>query len=326
MKFLHITRKLTLGLAGCAVALCALADDAYPNRPIKVVVPYAAGGTGDTLIRLLAQRMSVDLKQPIVIENRPGASGLIGSNAVRLAAPDGYTLLFTTSSALIGAIVKSPPPFDPYNDFAPIGRAVAYPHFVVINPEIPARTLQEFIAYAKSRNEPLFHTSIGIGSTGHLACEQIALAAGFQLNYVPYNAIPAALQSVMTNQTQLICDSVAGSRAYVEQGKLRGLAVTSAKRQPQVPDVPATAEAGVLGVESGVWLGLLAPRATPTAILQKVNQAYNAALASPEMAMRAQTLGMNILHETPEQATAAIRADLNQWREVIRVKQIKVVD
>lgn len=318
--------RAAIAFIGYSLATIAAADDAFPNKPIKMVNPYAAGGGSDVLARILARDMSAYLKQPIIVENRPGASGLIGANAVRNAAPDGYTVLFTSSSALVGALVKSPQPFDPFNDFAPIGRAVEYPLYMVVNPEVPAHNLRELAAYAKSRPQPIFHTSVGIGSTGHLGCEQFALAAGIQLSYVPYTSVPAALQSVMTNQTQLMCDSVSGSQAYVAQGKLRGLAVMGKSRMAQVPDVPTTAEAGFPGVEAGVWLGMLAPKGTPASVVQKLSKALGVALDNPELAVRARTQGLTIVHESPEQADAAVRADLKQWAEVVRAKQIKVTD
>lgn len=245
---------------------------------------------------------------------------------MRNAAPDGYTLLFTSSSALVGALVKSPPPFDPTTAFSAVGRAVEYPLYIVINGEIPAKNLREFAAYAKSRPLPLFHTSVGIGSTGHLGCEQLAMAAGFKLEYVPYTSVPAALQSVMTDQTQLMCDSIGGAQQYVTQGKLKGLAVMGKTRLPQVPDVPTTAEAGFPGVESGVWLGLLAPKGTPPAVLQKLSVALQHALSMPDIATRAQQNAWNVLKETPAEADAAIAKDMKYWADIIRVKQIKVTD
>lgn len=326
MKLKELAVRCACAVLTLTAATIATAEDAFPSRLIKIVNPYAAGGTSDVLLRALARDMSTYLKQPIIVENRPGASGLIGSNQVRRSPADGYTLLFTSSSALVGAIVKSPPPFDPYQDFAAVGRAVEYPLYVVINPSVPAKNLREFIAYAKSQQPPLFHTSIGIGSTGHLSCEQLALAGGFPLSYVPFTSVTAALQSVMTNQTQLMCDSVVGSQTYVKEGRLRGLAVMSKSRLPQVPDVPTTAEAGLPGVEGGVWLGLLAPRGTPPAVVQMLNKALNAALSSPDTVARANAQALTIIHESPEQATAAIKADLDHWAEIIRVKQIKVVE
>lgn len=310
----------------CLASWPAYADDGYPNKVIRIINPYAAGGGSDLLARQLARDMSSVLKQPIIIENKPGASGLIGSNAVRNAAPDGYTLLFTSSSALVGALVKSPPPFDPVTAFSAVGRAVEYPLYIVINADIPARNLREFAAYAKARPQPLFHTSVGIGSTGHLGCEQLAMAAGFKLEYVPYTSVPAALQSVMTDQTQLMCDSIGGAQQYVNQGKLKGLAVMGKTRLPQVPEVPTTAEAGFPGVESGVWLGLLAPRGTPAAVLQKLNKALHQALSTPDIATRAQQSAWTVLKETPGEADAAIAKDMQQWADIIRVKQIKVTD
>lgn len=310
----------------CVITLPSHADDGYPNKVIRIVNPYAAGGGSDVLIRLLSREMSAYLKQPIIVENKPGASGLIGSNAVRVAQPDGYTLLFTSSSALVGAMVKSPPPFDPIHAFSAVGRAVEYPLYVVVNPDIPAKNLREFAAYAKAQTKPLFHTSVGIGSTGHLACEQLALAGGFKLEYVPYNSVPAALQSVMTNQTQLMCDSVSGSQQYVSQGKLKGLAVMGKSRLPQVPGVPTTAEAGFPDAEGSVWLGLLAPRGTPAAVVSKLSKALHLALSSPDIASRAQREAWTLIKETPDEADASIAKDMRQWAEIIRIKQIKVTD
>lgn len=326
MNFQRIALSVGAIALACSAAWSAHADESYPNKLIRIVNPYAAGGGSDLLARQLARDMSAYLKQSIIIENKPGASGLIGSNAVRNAAPDGYTLLFTSSSALVGALVKSPPPFDPVNAFSAVGRAVEYPLYIVVNADVPAKNLREFAAYAKSRPLPLFHTSVGIGSTGHLACEQLALAAGFKLEYVPYTSVPAALQSVMTNQTQLMCDSVGGAQQYVAQGKLKGLAMMGTSRLPQVPDVPTTAEAGFPGVEGGVWLGLLAPKGTPPAVLQKLSKALHAALATPDIATRAQQNAWTVIKETPGEADAAIAKDMKQWADIVRVKQIKVTD
>ncbi|MPS27898.1 MAG: tripartite tricarboxylate transporter substrate binding protein [Alcaligenaceae bacterium] len=326
MNWKRMAARVSVALLACGMTVAARADDAFPGKMIKMINPYAAGGGSDVLARVLARDMSAYLKQPIIIENRPGASGLIGANAVRTAPPDGYTLLFTSSSALVGALVKAPQPFDPFQDFAPVARAVEYPLYMVINPEIPARNLRELATYAKNRAQPIFHTSVGIGSTGHLGCELFALAAGIPLSYVPYTSVPAALQSVMTNQTQLMCDSVGGAQAYVTQGKLRGLAIMGKSRMPQVPDVPTTAEAGFPGVEAGVWLGLLAPKGTPASVVQRLNEAMNLALRNPEMIERAKVQGLTIIHETPGQADAAIKADLKQWAEIVRIKQIRLTD
>jgi tripartite-type tricarboxylate transporter receptor subunit TctC len=320
-----INRRFVQGLAallGTAFSLAAVAAD-FPDRTIRLIVPFAAGGPTDVVARAMAKGMSEQFKQPVVVDNRPGATGLIATQAVMRAEPDGHTILVTSASAHITSVLgKTQFPFHPVTDFAPIGRAVQYPLYLVANPKLPAKTLPELFAHAKRSPKPLVYASVGVGSLSGLACELMASAAGVELIHSPYKGAAPAAQAVMSGEADLMCDSVPGSQAWVRDGRLRGLAIMGAQRSPQAAGVPTTAEAGYPGVETYVWLGLLAPAKTPPAVVDRLNKALHNVLKSPAFEETAKSASMDIIYDTPSAFAASMRTELDQWSRIVKAKNI----
>ena len=314
-------------LIACAAALslgyATVNAQDYPSRPIRIVVPFPPGGPTDLYGRIIGQHLQEAWQQPAVVENRPGGTGLIGSNFVRQAPADGYTLLFTSNSAqTISPLLHEPPPFDPVMDFTPITIVLRYPMYLLVNPNVPARTIGDFIAYAKANPGKLHYSSVGIGSGGHLACELFNIGAGTQVVHVPYKGAAPAQAALVSGEVELMCDSVGNSQALVAAGKLRGLAVTAAQRSPAVPDVPTLTEAGVPEV-AHIWLGVLAPAGLGRAVRGKLNTELVRIMNLAEVRERVVKGGSEVVADTPEQFEAEMRAESATWLRVIREKRIK---
>jgi tripartite-type tricarboxylate transporter receptor subunit TctC len=296
----------------------------YPSRPIRVIVPFTPGGPGDLYARLLAQHLQDTWGQPALVENRPGGTGLVGSAVVQQAPADGYTLLFTSNSThIISPMLREPRPFEPARDFTPVAMLLRYPMYLLINPGLPAGTMQEFIAYAKARPGTLNYSSVGIGSGGHLACELFNIAAGTEMVHVPYKGAAPAQAALVAGEVQLMCDSVGNSQALVRAGKLRGLAVTSAARSAAAPDVPTLGEAGVKGVEAYIWLGMLAPARLPEPVLAKLNAEVVRALNQPALRDRVLKGGNELMVGPAEKFRKDIEEEAAVWHRVIKDKGIK---
>ena len=300
------------------------AQSDYPSRPIRIVVPYTPGGQTDAYARVIAQGLHTAWGQPVVVDNRAGASGQIGTNFVKQAPPDGYTLLFTANSAHpLGPLLRDPKPFDSITDFTPIAIGVTYPMYLLIDQRIPATTLPDFIAYAKSRPNPLYYSSAGTGSGGHLACELFSGAAGIRTQHVPYKGSAPAQMALMSGEVQMFCDSVGNSQTLVKEGKMRGLAITGATRLRAAPEIGTMAEAGMPDVDVSIWLGLLGPAGLPAAIANKLNAEVVRIMQTPELKSRTLKEGTEASTLTPAQFTAYIRAEQERYGKVIREKQIK---
>jgi len=318
------TARLLAVLFGC-MALPVLPAHAFPDRPIKIVIPAPAGGTADVIGRLIGKEMSESLKTPVIIDNRPGASGLIGTQLVQTSDPDGSTLLFTAISLHVTAnLLKKDPPFDPVKDFTPLARVVRYPLYIVANPALPANNLRELTVYAKQKPNEINYASPGNGTLGNLACELYAIAAGVKFVHVPYKGTTHTASAVLSNEAQFMCDTVAGSRAYIEAGRMKGLALMADKRVPQAPNIPTTSESGYPGLEAYVWLGFLAPAKTPPAITRRLVDALHAALKVPEVLRHLDRTAMEPLTDTPSAFAASMQADEAAWAKVIKEKGIKV--
>lgn len=296
----------------------------YPSRPITMIVPFPPGGPTDSYARLVALKMQERWGQPVVVENKPGGTGVLGNNLVIKSPPNGYTLLFTSNSAhLISALLKNPKPYDSVKDFTPISIALKYPMYLLINPNLPAKTVPEFIAYAKANSGKLNYSSVGLGSGGHLACELFNIAAGTNIAHVPYKGAAPAQASTIAGETQMFCDSVGNSQPMVDAGKLRGLATFSDKRVSTVENVPTLGELGLAGLSAYIWLGLLGPTGMPVDIANKLNAEMVRIMALPDVKERALKGGNEIVANSQEQFIKDMNQEIEFWTRVIKQKNIK---
>jgi tripartite-type tricarboxylate transporter receptor subunit TctC len=313
----------SLAAAFALVPALVLAQ-AWPAKPVKIVVPFAAGGATDVVARLLAQKLTDVWGQSIVVENKLGAGGNIGADSVAKAAPDGYTLLLTS-----GAIVTASQhmyknmPFDPEKDLLPITNVATGPQMIAVSPSVPAKDLRELIAYAKANPGKVNYGSAGIGSQTHLAAENLAYAAGLDLTHVPYKGESAALTDLMGGQIQMATPNFAAAVALAKDGKIRALAVTSKERNPQMPDVPSASDT-LPGFENAGWFGLMAPAGTPREIVEKVQRDSTAIIRSEELRGRLAQLGMEPVGNTPAEIAAANNSQSARWAVVIKERNIKV--
>jgi tripartite-type tricarboxylate transporter receptor subunit TctC len=308
-----------------ASAMGAVAQE-YPARVVRFIVPFPPGGSTDIYARIFAKELHASWGQSVVVENRPGATGLIGSEAARKAAPDGYTLLFTSNTAhVLGPLLQNPRPFDAAADFTPLTKVLRFPLYLVIHPSIPARSLQDFAAFGKSRPGQLVFASSGQGGTSHLVAELFNQAVGIKATHVPYKGTSPALQAVMSGETHYIFNNIGVSQPHVLSGRLRGLAVTGDKRSPALPGAPTMAELGVKGLEDAyTWLGLLAPANLPAAILAKLGTEVVRIVRTPEMEKRILNDGYVPVANTPAQFRSEIQSEVATWSKVVRDRGIRL--
>ncbi len=304
--------------------LAALAQVHYPERPIRLIVPFAPGGVTDTSGRLIAEGLSKRLGQQVVVENKAGASGNIGTASVATAAPDGYTLVLAFDGTMvINPHVFAKVPFDTLKDFAPVGKIGDATLIIVAHPSFPAKTLQELIALSKKDPKGLSYGTSGIGGTPHIAGELLNLKTGAKLVHVPYKGGGQAMSDALGGNIPLVYTAVAGAFNHVKAGKLNAIAVSSRKRSPSLPDTPTFMESGVPDFESSSWVGILAPAKTPRAVIEKLNHELNALLTSPEVVERLITLGITATPGTPEQFGEQMKADLEKYGAVVKAAGIK---
>ena len=317
-QHLQIVFTATLVLIAGAVFACAAFCQDYPAKPIRLIVPFAPGGGVDITARLLAQSLSVNLGQQVVIDNRGGAGGIVGMELAARAAPDGYTLLMSHVgfTAMPGLYKKLP--FDPVKDFAGVVVAVSGVYVLVVNPAVPMKSVQELIAYAKANPGKLGFASAGTGSSIHLAGELFKRMAGLELLHVPYKGAAPALTEVVAGEVQMMFGTATNTLPMVKAGKLRALAVTSAKRSALAPELPTVAESGLPGFEVVGWYGLAAPVKTPRPLVARINADTNRALQSTDLVERLRVQGLEPVGGTPEEATELIRNDVARWTKVIR--------
>ena len=316
-------RLTLLALLALAVVTTAAADD-YPARPIRVIVPFSPGGAVDGPMRLIAQELSKRLGQSVFVENKPGAGATIGSEVVAKAPADGYTLLLASQTNAISATLYPRLSFDPIEDFAPISLIGREPGVVVVNPALPVKTLQELIAYVKARPGQIDYASSGNGSGQHLFAALLCSMTGMKANHIPYRGSGQATTDLLGGQVALSIPGMAGMLGHIKAGKLRALAVTGVKRAPQLPDVPTVAEAGVPGYAAYVWMGLLAPKNTPQAIVDKLHQAIVQVLAEDEVKRYMAQASIESVGSTPAEFGAFFRAEKEQWAKVIRETGAKI--
>ena len=319
----HLTRRAALATALAAAAVGAQAQDAYPNKPIRLVVPFTPGGVTDSSGRLIADFLGKRLGQQIVVDNKPGASGNIGTAQVVAAAPDGYTLVLAFDGTMvINPHVFAKVPFDTLKDFAPVGRIGSATLILVAHPEVPVKTLQDVIALSKTK--PLAYGTSGIGGTPHIAGEMLAQRSGAKLDHVPYKGGGQAMTDVMGGTIPLVYTAVAGAQGHVKSGKLKAIAVSGARRSSSLPDVPTFIENGIADFVVDSWVGILAPAATPPAVIARLNTELNAVLNDPAVRERLATLGIDPTPGTPEQFRQQMQKDLAAYGPIVKAAGIKL--
>jgi tripartite-type tricarboxylate transporter receptor subunit TctC len=305
----------------CAILQSALALD-YPTKPVRLIVGVAAGGSNDTVARMVAQALSERLGQPVVVENRPGAGGNIGLEAVANAPPDGHTLLFATSANALSASFYDKATVNFARDIAPVTSLVRGPLIMEVNPSFPAKSIPEFIAYAKANPGKINMASAGIGNTTHVAGELFMMLTGTRFTHVPYRGGAPAVADLIGGQVQVYFDGVSGSLDQIRSGRLRALGVTSAKRADVLPDVPSIAEF-VPGYEAGGWYGIGVPKNVPAEIVDKLNREINASLADPRLKTRLADLGYATSGSSPAEFGSMIAREIEKWAKVIKFAGIK---
>jgi len=312
-----------------AAALPAMAAPAsssapnYPNKPVRIVVPQSAGGSTDLTARLVAQKLSDALGQPVVVDNRPGAGSIIGTDLVAKATPDGYTLLVVASSITLNPSLYKKLPFDPIRDLAPITQLSAFPNMLVVHPSLPVKSVRDLIALAKSRPGQINYGSSGAGTGTHLSAELGKYMTGVELVHVPYKGGGPAVIALLGGQVQLDFATIPSVLPHVRAGKLRAVAVTTLRRSPAAPEVPTIAESGVPGYDHGPWNGMLAPAKTPRAIIARLNAEVARIVHMPEAAGVLVHEGAEPVGNTPEAFAAVIRTETAKWAKVIKAAGIK---
>jgi tripartite-type tricarboxylate transporter receptor subunit TctC len=323
---MKLSRRQFLQLAAGAAALPAISRAAwaqtYPTRPVRVIVPYPPGGPNDILARLTGQWLSERLGQPFVIDNRPGAGGNIGTEAVVKASPDGHTLLLVSTSSAINATLYEKLNFNFIRDIAPIATIIRQPQVMLVNPSFPAKTFPEFIAYAKANPGKINMASAGSGTGPHVAGELFKMMTGVDMVHVPYRGGGPALTDLLGGQVQVAFIGPVASIEYIRTGKLRPLAVTTATRSEALPGIPTVGDF-VPGYEASTWFGVGAPRSTPAEIVDKLNREINAALADPKMKARLVDLGGMVFAGSPADFGKLIAADTEKWAKVVRFSGLK---
>lgn len=311
-------------LALLLVGSIATAAETYPTKPIRFVTPYAAGGGADLIARTLGQKLSELLGQPVVVDNRPGAGATVGADIVAKSPPDGYTILLADTSHAIGASLYKRLPYDAVRDFAAVSQVVSGANILVVNPAMPANSVKELIAYAKSRPAELNYGSAGNGSPGHLAVELFKRMAGVDIVHIPYKGAAPATADLLSGRVHLMSGGMSAAVPHVRSGKLRALAVTSRKRSPAVPDVPTVAESGLPGYDVSTWFGVLAPSQSAAHAVSKLNAAIIELLKGADVRERFSPLGLEPAGSTPGEFGAHVRSEVVKWRKVVRDAGLRV--
>jgi len=320
---MNVTRRHLSVLAAMGLARPAFSQATWPNRAIRMVVPFAPGGATDVLARIMAARLQQELGQAVVVENRAGASGIIGAEVVARAAPDGYTILMgsVTTHAVNVPMYGARLSYDPLRDFAPVARVSTGHNVLVVHPALPVRTVAELVALAKARPGGLTYGHGGNGTSSHLGGEMFKSAAGVDILMVPFRSTSPATAALLANDIQLMFDTSTSALPLVAQGQLRLLATCAPARRPTMPDVPAVAET-LPGFEMSTWSGLFAPAGTPTPILTRLNDAARAAMEDPQTIQRLGPLGNEVFYAGPEDFAHFLRAEITNWTTIVRNARI----
>jgi tripartite-type tricarboxylate transporter receptor subunit TctC len=308
--------SMTLAAAGAAA-------QSYPDRPIRLIVPFPPGGGTDVVARAIASRLGQMLGTSVVVDNRAGAGGTIGTEAVARSAPDGYTLGLVSGSHAINPSIYPKLPYDTERDFAPVSQLVVAPGILVVNPKLPVKNVKDLIALAKSEPGKLNYASAGIGTPPHLAGELFKTMAGIDIVHVPYKGNAAVLTDTLSGQVQFTFPTIPSALPYVQNGTLRALGVTGAKRSPSAPDIPTIAESGLPGYEATSWYGVVAPADTPPEIVDKLSTTLASALQQPDVQKVLASLGLEPVGSTPQAFAATIKEELPKWQKVVRQNHVK---
>jgi tripartite-type tricarboxylate transporter receptor subunit TctC len=316
--------RIVLSVAIGAVVMTAEAQaQAWPNRPVRIVVPSPPAGGTDIVARVMAEHFSKAFKQQFFVENRPGAGNMIGIESVARAQNDGYTFLMTASTLSLNSVLYKKVAYDPIKDFAPITLAAKAPNVLIVNPNVPAKTLPEFIALAKKQPGKLTYGTPGIGTSPHMCMELFKSLAGVDLQHIPYRGTVPALTDVMSGQISGMFSTMLSAKPQIEAGKVRAFGVSTATRSASMPDIPSIAEAGVPGYEAVQWYGFLAPAGTPAAIISQIHAESMKALNSAEMKEKLAHDGAEPSPTSPEEFAALIRNEIEKWRKVAKVAGIE---
>ncbi|NVD41540.1 tripartite tricarboxylate transporter substrate binding protein [Ensifer sp. HO-A22] len=329
MTFSNLTRRAALALGFTALTVFGSGTQAsaqgFPDRAVTLVVPFAAGGSTDVVARIVAQKMSEDLGQQVIVQNVAGAGGNLGADNVARADPDGYTILMgTVATHALNPLILKTKPYDPEKDFAPISLLVVVPNVLVVNSELPAKTVEELLALLKAKPDEYAYASSGNGTPLHLSGELFKKMAGVNMQHIPYKGAGPALNDVIGNQVPIMFDNLPSSSGHIKAGTLRALAVTTAERAPSFPDVPTVAEAGIPGYETYTWNALFAPANTPEPVVARLNEAANKALADPAVVERMKEFSATIVGSTPAELGAHVKAELAKWTPVVRDANIQM--
>lgn len=315
------------GLASAAalsLASFGACAEAWPAKPIRMVVPYSPGGTSDYVARVIGNRLGQLLGQPVVVDNRPGAGAVIGTTAVAQSAADGYTLLLTAPEFTINPALQLKVSYDAQKDFAPVALFARYPHILVANPQVPAKNVRELVAYAKSRPGELNFASGGNGGSNHLSGEWFKLVTGAQMTHVPYKGNGPALTDLLANRVQLLFTGYSPVEAQIKSGQLRPLAVTGPVRLAAAPDVPTMIESGLADYDFTTWYGILAPANTPRAVIDRLNSELRKTLATPEVRDKLAGLGANLTVSSPEAYGTILQEETARWGKLVKATGIRI--
>jgi tripartite-type tricarboxylate transporter receptor subunit TctC len=324
MNFVSIVRSVALAACAVLAPFAAQAQDWPTKQPVKFVIPYPPGGASDVTARVLAQKLGEALKQTFVVENKPGANGIIALESVARAAPDGYTILMANLGPnAINPVVYEKLPYDAIKDFTPITLTSIVPQILVVSPALPIKSVPELIAYMKANPGKLTFASAGNGSSNHLSGELFNGMAGIKMRHVPYKGDTPAMTDVISGQVDVMFPTAIAAMPHVKSGRLRAIGATSAKRIPSLPDVPAVAET-VPGFEAVSWGGVMAPAGTPPEVVRTLNREINRILKMPDVVEKLQGLGAEIVGSTPEEFATYLRNEIAKWGKVARDNQVKL--
>ena len=319
-------RLLGIGLTTSLTLVAAPSHaDTYPSKPIRLIVPFPASGATDLLARAIAQKVGASMGQQIVVDNRPGAGGAIGSDMAAKAPADGYTLLIaTTSTHSIGPYINTHLPYNTETDFTPIGQVAVATNVLVVPNQLPVKNVRELIDYAKKHPGELNYASSGNGTVVHLTAEAFKAQAGIFITHIPYRGTALAVPDLISNKVQVLFDSIVSGMPHVKDGKLKALAVTSLKRSPLAPELPTASESGLPGFESDTWFGIYGPKGLPPEIVNRLNAEFNKAIQSQDVKDRLAKLGAEPVGGTPAQFAAMVKKDSARWGELIKDRKIQV--
>jgi tripartite-type tricarboxylate transporter receptor subunit TctC len=317
MQTIGMMRALAIAMTAFALATMAGAQS-FPSKPIRLISPYAAGGANDIVCRVIAEKLSEVMGQTVLVDNKPGAGSMVGSNILVKAPADGYTIMMADIAHGANPALRKTMPYDTLKDFAPVVLVAELPTVLLVNPSLPASSIAELVAYAKRNPGKLNYSSSGFGSTNHLAAEVFKDELGLDIVHVPYQGGGEAMNALLGGQVQMLFITLPASLPHIKAGKVRALALTGARRMDSLPDVPTVAETVLPGFDINLWIGVVAPAGTPPAVVDRLNADFNKVLAMPAVKERISALGANIAGGTPAQFDAFIRKELQRWAKTIK--------